>query len=488
MDMPSRQGNEPEIDDRTTEKKKTAPLFTRLAMMCVVMLFLSMADFISFKGVLPNSLWRSIRINNATIQNELGHNYWIKANTDRFDSGSTPSVGVVIEDVKPLSSGNEIHDDIRVLGNGRHSFWKYGVYCSASDNTNPIDNGRQYLIQVPYALPSAWAYILYGFTFLGWVVMIGYLMFVSPGYAYHAKQKIQRWATSDNTVVRYFTLMLEWIWVNIDPGVSVTILVLLVLYAAGEIYLRIKLPFNQPYWSSQFDQRYGWNFIPGATVNLTNYTDFWTSTPANSLGFLDREPPPVGKPPNTCRVAFIGDSMVEAAQVPIKDKMQVRFEEIANRESQDGRTFQTVAFGFSGTGQVNQIPFYDVFAKPLKPNVVVLVFVANDFANNSTTLESIRNGWAPLHPPRLFFEYNHQTQTFSAIEIDPNWQNYLLPILPPVRQNISREQSCLSQHSYFDNCMNAMFFASSPELSTFLSGNLPISQIYKPRPYQLNTR
>ncbi len=282
-----------------------------------------------------------------------------------------------------------------------------------------------------------------------------------------------------NALVRYFLFLVKWVWVNIFPGVAVTIVILLILGAGGEVYFRKKLPFNQPTWPSRFDKQYGWTFAPGETVNWTNHLDYWTSTRVNSLGFLDREPPPIDNSSNTCRVAFIGDSMVEAAQVPIDDKMQVQFEKIANRASPNGPIYQTFAFGFSGSGQVNQIPFYDVFAKPLKPDVVVLVFVNNDFANNSTALESIRNGWHPLHPPRLFFEYDGQKNTFSKIDIDPNWQNYLLPAVPPVTPNIAGATSWLSNHSYLYNEMNSMFFAKSQRLSSFLTGTPPISEIYK---------
>ena len=178
----------------------------------------------------------------------------------------------------------------------------------------------------------------------------------------------------------------NWLIVNVLPGILISFGLLAVLIAGAELYLRTTRPFFASHWPLRFDARYGWTFTPGGTVRLTNHLDFWTETKANSLGFLDREPVAA---PNACRVAFIGDSFVEAAQVPIEQKMQVVFEKIATNVA-------TAAFGFSGTGQASQLGFYDVFVRDFQPKVVVLVFFSSDFANNSATLEAIRSGW---HPP-----------------------------------------------------------------------------------------
>jgi hypothetical protein len=196
----------------------------------------------------------------------------------------------------------------------------------------------------------------------------------------------------------------RWSVENILPGAGIAVALLALAAMAGEFALRVKTPFLANNWPIKFDGSYGFNFVPGAKVELTNHLDFWAENIVNSLGFLDREPPSTEYPgTGVCRIAFFGDSMIEAAQVPLEQKVQIQLERFAN-ESHGGKKFQTLAFGFSGTGQANQIPFYDVFAKRFHPNVVVLVFVSNDFANNSSVLESIRNGWDPFHPPRLFFD------------------------------------------------------------------------------------
>jgi hypothetical protein len=178
-------------------------------------------------------------------------------------------------------------------------------------------------------------------------------------------------------------------------------------------------PFDKVEWPSQFNPRVGFVFQPGSVVKHTNHMDFWTVGKANSLGFLDVEPPPVEA--GQCRVAFIGDSFVEAAQVEIPFKVQRLVEKTAAEKFPDWRV-RTAAFGYSGTGQVNQLPFYDDYVKRLSPKLVVLVFVSNDFANNSSVLEALRNGWHPDHAPRLFVR--RTDRGMERVEIDPNWSRY----------------------------------------------------------------
>ena len=96
----------------------------------------------------------------------------------------------------------------------------------------------------------------------------------------------------------------------------------------------------------------------------------------------------------SCHIAMIGDSFVEALQVPIADKFHVRLEELAARELRH-LDVTTSAFGFSGTGQVNQLAYYDEFARHLRPALLVLVFVSNDFMNNAPILAGLHQGVDP---------------------------------------------------------------------------------------------
>ena len=132
-------------------------------------------------------------------------------------------------------------------------------------------------------------------------------------------------------------------------------------------------------------------------MRWTNHLDFWTESRINGLGFVDREPISLERAAASCHIAMIGDSYVEAIQVPIAEKFHVRLEEFAAEELRH-LDVTTSAFGISGTGQVNQLAYYDEFARYLRPALVVLVFVNNDFVNNAPILQGLRQG---LDPDRL---------------------------------------------------------------------------------------
>jgi hypothetical protein len=118
------------------------------------------------------------------------------------------------------------------------------------------------------------------------------------------------------------------------------------------------------------------------------------------LGFPDREPESLSDSRDKLRVAVIGDSFVEAVQVAVEDKFHVLLEQMVNNVDHP-RKMRTWAFGYSGTGQINQLPYYDAYARAFSPRLVVLVVVNNDISNNSPVLEALRHGWSPFHQPRL---------------------------------------------------------------------------------------
>ena len=185
-------------------------------------------------------------------------------------------------------------------------------------------------------------------------------------------------------------------------GWNVLILFVLCVLAAGgaEAYLRLTDP---PF---QKEIRLPVRLVPGvgvirpphAEMRYTNEVDFQQVSHANSLGFVDREPPGPERAAASCHVTLIGDSFVEALEVPIADKAQVRLEELAARELPE-LDVTTSAFGHRGTAQINQLAFYDVWARGLSPDVVVLVAAGNDLWGNSLPLSAWEFGFSPDHPP-----------------------------------------------------------------------------------------
>ncbi len=183
-------------------------------------------------------------------------------------------------------------------------------------------------------------------------------------------------------------------------GWNVLILFVLLALAAGgaEAYLRLTIPFRQNVLPVRMAPGVGVIWQPHVEIRYTNGRDFRQVSRTNSLGLVDREPPSPERAAASCHVTLIGDSFVDAKEVPIADKAQVRLEELAARDSPE-LDVTTSAFGRGGMGQINQLAFYDVWARSLSPNVVALVFVGNDFRDNSLALQSWSHGRSPDHPP-----------------------------------------------------------------------------------------
>jgi hypothetical protein len=303
------------------------------------------------------------------------------------------------------------HELIRAYGEGRYSHWGGGLYFSASDNTDPRSNGRIYEATYSKYLPQ-WA------GALGLAITAFSLVGMLSG-------TLRRfWASRRFEIVQ----------------ASIGMAIIAVFAAAGEIYFRQTTPFTTTSLNIRFDPEIGFTYEPGSLGQWTNQLDFWTIQQANSLGFFDRPPPTAAERESGCNVAFIGDSFVEALQVPIKDKFHVRFEQLAKDA---GINVTTSAFGYSGTGQLNQIPFYQKFARQNSPDYVVLVLVSNDVANNSRVLEAVRNGWHPGKLPRMFAN-RIDANKFELLDIDPDWKRYILDNgnagknLPPLNSLFAR--------------------------------------------------
>ena len=174
---------------------------------------------------------------------------------------------------------------------------------------------------------------------------------------------------------------------------------LLFVGLVGEAWIRLTKPFMYEQATWVFVPEVGRMLAPGSRVRSTNKRDFWTVSHTNSWGMLDREPLPPERAAASCHVALIGDSYLEAKQVPIADKVQVRLEALA-RQSLPHLDVTVSAFGIGGTAQIGQLPLYDVYARRLRPKLVVLFFHPNDFPEN-VQHRWVRAGHDPYLAPWL---------------------------------------------------------------------------------------
>ena len=197
-----------------------------------------------------------------------------------------------------------------------------------------------------------------------------------------------------------------------------------------ETYLRLKWPFLNGEYLSHFHPKAGMIRKPNVEVRWTReHSEFFTVQRVNSLGFLDREPISPEQRGTGCHIAFIGDSFVEAKEVHPAEKFHIRLEQIAEKELSD-LNITTSAFGRANTGQINQLPYYDEFVRPLRPCILVLVFVINDFANNHPVLQALdTQGLDPNHNPFVTAEKS-KDGTFLLRDADRQFREHMLPRLP----------------------------------------------------------
>lgn len=109
------------------------------------------------------SIRRTYILAPSKIRHEIGFAYEAPINsrplgwpitTYEGDTLKSPYVSRLdlYEDGKPIGPAHTLHDDIRKQGLGRYSHWGGWVIFSASDNSNPLKNGRTYAVSIPATL------------------------------------------------------------------------------------------------------------------------------------------------------------------------------------------------------------------------------------------------------------------------------------------------------------------------------------------------
>src|SRR5262245_15135724 len=145
-----------------------------------------------------------------------------------------------------------------------------------------------------------------------------------------------------------------------------------------ELGVRVFHPTSDFLW--QWDPHTGMRLIPGKHGRSVKPGLFDVAVEVNSAGFRDREHSQ-DKRPGVRRIAVIGDSFVEALQVPFEQSVTSLLE---NRLSRS----EVMNFGVSGTGTARQYLALRHYVLPYRPDVVVLFFFAgNDFSDNSRRLQ-----------------------------------------------------------------------------------------------------
>jgi hypothetical protein len=108
----------------------------------------------------------------------------------------------------------------------------------------------------------------------------------------------------------------------------------------------------------------------------------------NSAGWRDVEHSLV-KPAGVYRIVILGDSFIEAMQVPLQDTIGRRLEQELN-QSAEGARYEVISLGVSGYGTASEMLVYREIGRLYKPDLVLLAFYpGNDVHNNSPKLETV---------------------------------------------------------------------------------------------------
>ena len=172
----------------------------------------------------------------------------------------------------------------------------------------------------------------------------------------------------------------------------------------------------------------GMVFAPNRETTRANGYDYHVTQVTNNFGFLDHDRK-IEKEEGTFRILVLGDSYVEAVQVPIPQKFHILLENFLNAMGQPKKV-ECIALGFSGMGLSNQLLYYENLGKKFKPDLVIHLFIANDFWNNSPGLHGICEGWHPAKGPRFFMELDHRSG--QVVDFPPvlDYYRYMIPTSP----------------------------------------------------------
>jgi lysophospholipase L1-like esterase len=125
---------------------------------------------------------------------------------------------------------------------------------------------------------------------------------------------------------------------------------------------------------------------------LPNFRGYWSQegqayVSVNRFGFRGPEWS-IPKPANTLRIAVLGDSYIEALQVPESERFSSVLEKQLNQLATHDNHVEVMSFGISGWGTTNQLQALRHYVWQFEPDIVLLAFLsANDVRNNDRILE-----------------------------------------------------------------------------------------------------
>jgi lysophospholipase L1-like esterase len=114
-----------------------------------------------------------------------------------------------------------------------------------------------------------------------------------------------------------------------------------------------------------------------------NVKEFYVESTRNHLKFHDTEHS-FEKPEDTFRIIILGDSMVEAMQVPLEKAFHKVLESRLKEKMEI--PVEVISFGRSGSGAVQNYVFLKTYGIKYDPDLVIMQFLSNDLIDDSPAM------------------------------------------------------------------------------------------------------
>jgi hypothetical protein len=108
---------------------------------------------------------------------------------------------------------------------------------------------------------------------------------------------------------------------------------------------------------------------------------FQNTVQTNRYGFHSKDYEQ-DKPDGVYRIAVLGDSFVEAQQVPLEKTFPYLLENILNDQSVTGLRTEVLSFGISGTATYTNLRYLQAYALRFHPDLIINAFYFNDVQND----------------------------------------------------------------------------------------------------------
>lgn len=176
------------------------------------------------------------------------------------------------------------------------------------------------------------------------------------------------------------------------------------------------------------DAEFGYRFVPNSKKIIHGIlNDFSTTVKINSSGFRSKEYP-VKAGPKTFRIALFGDSEVFGVGVEEEDMLNIKIEEILNKNSKIN--YEVLNFALPATGTIVHGKIFEKIALKWKPSAAIfIVTVANDLSDNIGFTNNPPNPWSPKKIPATIQGRLRQLQLYqlAKYKILPNIPRFLAP-------------------------------------------------------------